>query len=561
MKPDNSHMHLGLMASALAGTPLRVELAIPGSLSWTDSRVIYVEEKASPRQQLQQVCVQSALLAIGSLNASVVKSMLRRPKLAERYLALEGRRAVAEMLRIMPAFVQEELAYEMRLMVPVRSHSALESLSLARSRQAISAPPEIFGRLGIRELVLAQSGERGAMSGRHHKPRKPGGKDLPEFSDEAHQGEDVGPDPFSSPVGGGGFLGKLLQKMLSMTGAVKGGGSPGADTPTHRLRSFVGRHVSTVRSSAGSYSSDDAGSSETGIYYPEWNLHECRYRTEWCTVREVEATVDHGSNPVWPSEHGLRKPLAQLGMGFHRFHRRNQGDDIDVDAAVEAQVQRLAGTYPDESVYLESLRTRRDLSVMVLLDISGSVAQIGSDGRSVHELQRRVSAELLMALHSMGDRVALWAFHSQGRSAVHLVPVKRFDEALDRNVMNKLYSVKPGAYSRLGAAIRHGTYTVNACGGTDRKLLVVLTDGLAYDHGYEPAYAAEDVRCAIHESQQGGVGCVCISVGSDTSVDTLRRVFGSASHGKIENPGQLRSIIGPLFKSAILAAEVQRRVA
>ncbi len=71
------------------------------------------------------------------------------------------------------------------------------------------------------------------------------------------------------------------------------------------------------------------------------------------------------------------RPLARLGLGLHRRHRQSQGDDIDIDAAIEARVEVRAGAVPDEAVYLDSLRARRDLSVLLLLDVSGSAARAG----------------------------------------------------------------------------------------------------------------------------------------------------------------------------------------
>jgi len=41
-------------------------------------------------------------------------------------------------------------------------------------------------------------------------------------------------------------------------------------------------------------------------------------------------------------------------------------------------------------------------------------------------------------------------FTREGRSAVHLVPVKRFEETFDTLVMQRLHSLVPGAYSRAG---------------------------------------------------------------------------------------------------------------
>jgi nitric oxide reductase activation protein len=126
--------------------------------------------------------------------------------------------------------------------------------------------------------------------------------------------------------------------------------------------------------------------------------------------------------------------------------------------------------------------------------------------------------------------------------------------------MRRLQGLAPGAYSRLGAAIRHGTAVLKDEGGTPRRLLVVLSDGLAYDHGYEPAYGAADARRALHEARQQGIGCLCLSVGASTDAETLRRVFGASAHAALATPEQLSRAIGPLVRAAIRSADVRRRV-
>ena len=260
-----------------------------------------------------------------------------------------------------------------------------------------------------------------------------------------------------------------------------------------------------------------------------------------------------------PDVHALRRPLTRLGIGLDRAHRQIQGDDVDVDAAVEARVETFAGSAPDEAVYLDNLRRRRDLAVLVLLDVSGSFAEAGTFGHAVHEQQRAVAAALTVALHELGDRVALYAFQSQGRSAVHLLPVKRFDDSLDALVMQRLGSLTPGAYSRLGAAIRHGTSVITEKAGTSRRLLVVLSDGLAYDHGYERVYGAADAHRALGEARRQGIGCLCLTIGAATDTSELSRVFGSAAHASIPKPRQLADVIGPLFRAALRSADLRRR--
>ncbi len=100
-----------------------------------------------------------------------------------------------------------------------------------------------------------------------------------------------------------------------------------------------------------------------------------RYRPAWCTVTEAEPTPAELASFVPPTAAAFRRPLARLGMELEHHRRQRQGDDIDIDAAVEARVQLMAGSAPDEYVYIDALRRRRDLSVLLLLDVSGSAGE------------------------------------------------------------------------------------------------------------------------------------------------------------------------------------------
>ena len=141
-----------------------------------------------------------------------------------------------------------------------------------------------------------------------------------------------------------------------------------------------------------------------------------------------------------------------------------------------------------------------------------------------------------------------------------LVPVKRFDDDLDALVIRRLNSLRTRGLLEAGGGHPAWRGSAGDRGGTSRRLLVVLSDGLAYDHGYERAYGAADARRALAEARRRGTGCLCLSVGAGTDVTTLRRVFGSAAHAAIPRPEQLSGVIGPLFRSALRSAEVRRRV-
>jgi nitric oxide reductase NorD protein len=97
-------------------------------------------------------------------------------------------------------------------------------------------------------------------------------------------------------------------------------------------------------------------------------------------------------------------------------------------------------------------------------------------------------------------------------------------------------------------------------GGTPRRLLLVLSDGLAYDHGYEMEYGAEDARCALAEARGRGTGGICLTLGANTDAQSLRRVFGSAAHATLTKPEELGDVIGMLFRTALRNAEVKRKV-
>jgi hypothetical protein len=512
--------------------------------------VVFVDAGISRREQVEAVAVQASLLAAGSLDPDIVRRFTRRAPLAMRYLAVEGHRALTAIGDLLPPSVRSLIDAD----VAARAATPAASLAAALGREPIADPPDSFGTIRARRLLASIARAEKSATTRQPVPREQHNHVLAELAEDEDDG--TAADLFSSPVGGRGALGRLLGKLLGAVRQLDGGGPPGADAPTHRTRASS----NTVLSTGITGTVEEAAIEGRGTKYPEWDVHRRRYRQDWCTVQEVEARPRDGT-PLFPLDgYGLRRPLARLGTGLDRYHRRVQGDDVDIDAAVDARVEMMAGSAPDEAVYVESLRLRRDLAVLLLLDISGSAAEPGATGRTVHEQQRAAAAALSVALHDLGDRVALYAYHSQGRSAVQLVPVKRFDDDFDALVMRRLHGLEPAAYSRLGAAIRHGAAVLEDRGGTSRRLLVVLSDGLAYDHGYEPVYGAADARRALAEARRRGTGCLCLSIGASTDAETLRRVFGSAAHATIPRTEQLSQVIGPLFRSALRSAEVPRRL-
>lgn len=554
---DDDLESLRFIASAIACRTMEVAAATPGERAWTDGGTVFLESGASPADQVRMLAVQASLVASGSLEADVLVQLTRRPALAPRYLSVEGHRALLANEDVLPPVVRSLIDPNLAGSVA----TAVASLDRAREQTTIDEPPRVFGTIDPRRVLATMRTAEVPLGRRSERRPERGDGTITDLAEDEDEAANVG-DLLSSPVGGGGAVGRLLQKLLRPARRGAGGGPPGADAPTHRaaVRPGRGRDAVVPTSSLGEMESGRVNDpASAGTTYPEWDGTRRRYRPDWCTVVETDATADVAATMPLPNGLAMRRSLARLGMGLTRCRRQAHGDDVDLDAAVEAHIDTRAGAPHADDGYLESRRRRRDLGVLVLLDVSGSAGEPGVAGRSVHEHQRLAAVALTTALHDLGDRVALSAFNSRGRRAVQVLRVKGFDDCLDVQMTKRVTGLQPAAYTRLGAAIRHGVTILQQRSGTPRRLLVVLSDGLAYDHGYEGRYGEADSRRALTEARRQGVGCVCVSVGAAAEPAALRRVFGSAAHARVSTAEQLPALIAPLFRAALRSAERQHR--
>jgi hypothetical protein len=543
-----------LLASAIAGRSVTIEPSDERYEAWTDGATIFVNPDAPIGTPLGSVVIQAALLGAGSLEGEVLERLARSTKLCRRYLSLEGHRSLGTLEPVLPASVRRLYDPE----ISAFSASPAHSLAIASSSQALPDPPAEFGVIRprqIRRRVVDAPGPDPAPAA--FQPRSQGRELLSDLDDDVEDPFD-GPDLVSSPIGGGGAIGRLL-KGLFKSSRSSNTGPPGADAPTHRSR--LGTRMSRNFGLAPALPDPSSGGAFAPhpTVYPEWDVHRGGYRPDWCTVVPVDPPPSTTITFTSPDATAIRRSLSHVGVAPERRHRQLQGIDIDIDAVVESRVQTVAGSVPEEAVYVDLVRGRRDLGVLVLLDVSGSSGEPSVAGGTVHEQQRRAAASLTVALAELGDRVALYAFRSQGRAAVQVERMKRFDDRMDATVLRRLARCEPGAYTRLGTAIRHGTSLLARESGVSRRLLVVLSDGFAYDHGYEGGYGEADARRALSEARRLGTGCVCLSIGASTEAAKLRRVFGTAAHASVSRFEDLPTVIAPLFRFALRSAEAQRR--
>lgn len=539
-----------LFASFIAERPLDVMEAAAGELAYTDGQFIFVSAGLSLPEQRREVLVQSALLGAGSLDSQWIKTLRGRPGAARRYLALEGRRVLADLAEWIP------LAAVLDAGEPVTA-SAGESLELAKGRSKIAEPPVWFGVIRPSRLLAVVTGP-GAQATKKDLRLDFDSTDLPESDDD--QEEDQGKPSkllrlFDNPLFNSQALSDYMRKTFGMSRA-PGEGSPGAETQVRSIRraSSVGANARPLPTPL-RISCDNADGAARGVggsLFPEWDVHKQQYRPQWCRVINFPllTTPDVNASGVQRDE-VLRRRLTRLGLGPKTLRRQPDGEDLDVEALIDLHIDLKTGYSPPENIYLERRKLARNLGVLILIDASGSSTDMDAQGLSVHNHQRRAAATLAVTLEELGDRVAVYGFRSQGRAHVHLLALKNFAQRFGAGERGRLNQLEASGYTRLGAGIRGAGEILKTEAGTPNRLLLVLSDGFPYDDGYEHQYAEADANKALEELRADGVACLCLSIGAATGTDSLQRVFGSASHASAPTLAHLSPRMDELFMSAL----------
>src|SRR5947209_6641254 len=213
----------GMLASALAGRIVAVAELQADASSWTDGQTIYIDAGARTRAKLEAIAVHASMLAAGSLEPEVVTHLVRHPRLARRYLAVEGHRALVANRELLPVVLASLGDPD----IGRRSESPAASLQIARDRTGINDPAPAFGviRAGKLLAVSSRAVKQEDQSSPRHAARRQGATQLEELDDGKIDDSDD-PDMFTSPVGGGGLIGKWLKRMLSSARKTGSGGGP-----------------------------------------------------------------------------------------------------------------------------------------------------------------------------------------------------------------------------------------------------------------------------------------------------------------------------------------------
>lgn len=546
---------LRLLACHVADRAVDIAEAPAGQPPYTDGRIVYVSRGAPLEQQRREALLQAGLLGAGSLDPALVRPLRARTGLARRYLAVEGRRVLAALADRLP------LAAELHTGGTEKTCSAAESLEVAGSRVKVADPPPWFGVIKPLQIarVTAAAGERATDADLHFEIIAGAHDDDDQTDDE----DDDGPAEeskilklFDNPLFNSQAVGDFMRKLLGSSPGSSGSSSGGAELKARGARRGRSPGPEARPLPTRVHFVDEANPGAAvgvgGALHPEWDVFNGVYRSDWCRVIDYPLTTsaDVAAAAIQHDE-VLRRRLTRIGLGPKVLRRRPDGDDLDIEALVDLAVDLRSGFSPPEHVYSEHRKVARNLGVLILLDASGSATDADPAGRAVHDHQRRAAATLAATLDELGDRVAVYGFRSHGRHTVHLPAIKTFDQRFSALSRARLNQLQPDGYTRLGAAIRGAGEILKTQSGTPHRLLLVLSDGCPYDHGYEGRYAEADTHRAFEELRVDGVACLCLSLGTSTATDALDRVFGSAARARAAELAQLSPQMDQLFLSSL----------
>jgi len=289
-----------------------------------------------------------------------------------------------------------------------------------------------------------------------------------------------------------------------------------------------------------SASEDDIPLGE-GIKLPEWDYKKQSLIQDRCLLQPMlprDAKPAKLPIKLQKTAKIIQAQFEQLRSVRYWLKSQSQGEELDLNAWLDFHVERRAGAVAEKGLFQSYRGNNRDLSCLLLADLSMSTdSHLDNDNRVIDVVQDSL---LLFgeALKSVGDNFAMYGFSSVKRSNVRFTMLKNFNEAYSDQVRGRIQAIKPGFYTRMGAAIRQATAVIQEQKTAD-KLLLILTDGKPNDiDHYEGRFGIEDTHQAINEAKRLGIKPFCITIDVDAQ-SYLPYLFGSDGFTQILRPAQL----------------------
>ena len=324
--------------------------------------------------------------------------------------------------------------------------------------------------------------------------------------------------------------------------------------------------------------------------YDEWDFRAADYRPRWCIVKEKN--VDEGDpgfyndalkNYLTLSTHIKRQFELIMPESFKKIYRLVDGEDIDLNAALEAWADLKMNVPPDEKIYWHRNRARRDVAVVFLLDMSASTAEAIDEGRQVAydrdapddpveymvwlrrrreglvrrnykriiDLEKESTSLLIQALEAIGDTYGIYGFSGYGRENVEFYVIKDINEGFGDKIKRRIDKITPLHATRMGAAIRHAASKLEGQDATT-KILFLISDGRPQDRGYsregvEKEYAVHDTHMALIEAKRKQITPFCLTV-DKAGHDYLKSMCGDMGYEVLDDIWALPERLPMLYK-------------
>nr|MBS0021275.1 class I SAM-dependent methyltransferase [Gammaproteobacteria bacterium] len=286
---------------------------------------------------------------------------------------------------------------------------------------------------------------------------------------------------------------------------------------------------------------------EGAFLYNEWDFKRSHYRKNWCVLREMDV---HPHSPAFVSHtfakyHGLvqniRRTFEVLRGEEKILKRQTHGDDVDIDAVVEAHADVMSGLEMSERLFTKLQKVERSIAVMFMVDMSGSTKGW------INDAERESLVLLCEALEILGDRYAVYGFSGWTRKRCELYRVKRFDEPYNDEVKARISGIRPRDYTRMGVTIRHLSRLLEEVDART-KLLITLSDGKPDDFdGYRGEYGIEDTRMALIEAKRSGIHPFCITIDKEGH-DYLPHMYGAVNYTLIDDVRKLPLRVSDIYR-------------
>ncbi len=289
--------------------------------------------------------------------------------------------------------------------------------------------------------------------------------------------------------------------------------------------------------------------------YPEWDCRAGTYLPRHVRVLASRQEATEGAELAL--DPAAQRRIRSVRRQFEALRPARQwaggqldGEELDTDAAIRAAGDLAATGQGNDRVWRQLRPEQRDLAVSILFDASRST-ESAVTGRAVIDIAREALTALAWGIDACGDACAINAFSSLRRDRVFLLSLKDFAEPMGPGIEARIASLRPGFYTRLGAAIRHAS-TGLARQGRKRRLLLVITDGKPNDlDHYEGRHGIEDSAMAVREARRAGHAVFGITIDRDGK-SWFPRLFGRGGYALVPHADHLTEVLPRIYRQLVL---------